>query len=583
MPKMYARNLRRTLALFFAASSVFLIPASHAQTTQTQDTTEQRRRAQQEAQERLQQQQAPHINLQGGQPAAPGQLLPQEAQCFKINRIQLEVPAQLPASAHRLGASALPQDPFRFAQDYLDRYAGQCIGRNGLDTLLKNLTARLLEKGYTTTRIGIPEQELATGVLRISLVPGTIRSIRFAAGSASGSWKSAFPARPGDLLNLRDIEQGLEQMKRVPSQDADMQIEPGALPGESDVVINLKRSKPWRVAASLDDSGAKGTGKLQAGLNLSLDNPFGINDLFSAGINGDADNNNASRGTQGGNLYYSAPYGNWLFTLSASTYQYHQRIAGVSQTFVSSGRSHNLDLKAAWLFHRDQSSKTSLQFRTAKRWSHSYVDDTEINVQHRVNTLAEIALLHKRNIGEAQLDASAAWRMGVPWFGAQPDLAGRQASDPTWFYTMQVLDATLSDPFKVAGHPAKYTGTLHAQATRSPLFASDYFSIGNRWTVRGFDGENTLSAEQGWFLRNEIETPIAASAHSAFIGLDLGKVYGNNVQNLLGNKLAGTVLGLRGSITQGFSYEAFAGWVLYKPRGFTTSGTALGFSMNYQF
>ncbi|WP_196302056.1 POTRA domain-containing protein, partial [Ralstonia solanacearum] len=34
-----------------------------------------------------------------------------------------------------------------------------------------------------------------------------------------------------DLLNLRDLEQGLEQMKRVASQDVDMQIVPTDVPG----------------------------------------------------------------------------------------------------------------------------------------------------------------------------------------------------------------------------------------------------------------------------------------------------------------------------------------------------------------
>ncbi|WP_196304116.1 POTRA domain-containing protein, partial [Ralstonia solanacearum] len=49
--------------------------------------------------------------------------------------------------------------------------------------------------------------------------------------------------------NLRDLEQGLEQMKRVASQDVDMQIVPTDVPGVSDVVISVKRAKPWTVVA----------------------------------------------------------------------------------------------------------------------------------------------------------------------------------------------------------------------------------------------------------------------------------------------------------------------------------------------
>jgi hemolysin activation/secretion protein len=504
--------------------------------------------------------------------------------CFPIDHFQLEVPAQLPEATRAAGASTLPQDKFRFAQDELETNTGKCIGRDDLNDILKKLTAKILDRGYTTTRLGIPEQNLASGTLKLTLVPGMIRAIRFEPDETAVSWKTAFPARSGDLLNLRDLEQGLEQIKRVPSQDADMQILPGEKPGESDIIINHKQNnKTWKVTASLDDSGSNGTGKYQSSLNLSVDNLTGINDLFNMGINNDAGNKGGNRGTRGNNAYYSLPFGNWTYTLSGSNYQYHQKIAGTYQTFVSSGESNNLELKMSYLLHRDQTSKTTLQARTAKRWNSSFVDDTEIAVQRRNNTLAELSLSHKHNIGDSQLEITFAQRQGVHWFGAQADLANRLESDPTYFYELSVLDINLGIPFKVAGRPLKYTGTLHAQTTQSSVFASEYISIGNRWTVRGFDGETSLAAERGWYIRNEYETPVAESNQSIYIGLDMGMVYGTNVENLVGDHLVGAALGLRGSLLKGLYYDVFSGWPIYKPQHYTTGEPAAGFSLNYQF
>jgi hemolysin activation/secretion protein len=51
-------------------------------------------------------------------------------------------------------------------------------------------------------------------------------------------------------------------MKRVSSQDVDMKIEPTSSHGESDVVIEVKRAKPWSLVASVDNSGTRATGKL---------------------------------------------------------------------------------------------------------------------------------------------------------------------------------------------------------------------------------------------------------------------------------------------------------------------------------
>jgi hemolysin activation/secretion protein len=564
--------------------AIALLATSHSfAAIETADSEELRNRARQEALERERLLKQPSVNLQGVIEKPETLRLPVEALCFKIHNFVLEVPEQVSAEAKRYGASTLRGDRFRFAKDFLDQYAGQCIGREGINIIVKGLTAEILERGYSTTRLGILEQDMSGGTLILSLIPGLIHEIRFKEADTSGTWKNAFPTSAGQLLNLRDIEQGLEQMKRVPSQEVDMQIIPAAKLGESDVVITVKRGKPWKVTATLDDAGAKGTGKLQAGINFAYDNLFSINDLFNIGISNDADNDYDQRGTQGKNIYYSAPYGNWTHTLSANDSEYHQRIAGLYQTFVSSGKSRNLEYKAAYMFHRNQRSKSSVQFRTGKRWGQSYIDDTEILVQRRDTTYAEIALQHKRNIAQAQLDISIAERRGVPWFGAQDDLSGVSAGTATFFYRMEILDATLSIPFEILKQPLKYTATLHGQTSNSNLYSSEWMAIGNRWSVRGFDGEYSLSAEKGWYLRNELETAIPGTNQSAYIGLDVGRVMGANVVNLPGDELAGTVIGMRGYIFKGAYYDVFVGWSLYKPEKFYSNQPTAGFSLNYQF
>ena len=555
---------------------------------QTPSSEEQRRRSQSELQERQRQLQAPNVSLEdkAAAEALDGLSLPSETPCFSIHQFVLEVPPQLSPAIRAAGASDLPFDHFRFAQDYLWKYDGACIGKSGLNLIVKRLTNQILERGYSTTRIGIPGQDIAGGVLKLVLVPGVIRTIRFSDPSLYGTWRSAFPTGPGKLLNLRDLEQGLEQMKRIPSQDVDMQIVPGEVPGESDVVIEVKRSKPWKFTGTLDDSGAKGTGKLQAGLNFALDNPLGLNDMFNIGLSTDADRKAGQRGTSGNNVYYAIPAGYWNFAVSGSTYDYHQEVAGANQTFVSSGKSRNLELKVTQLFQRDQAQKNSWQFRVGKRWNHAYVEDTEIAVQERNTTFAELAWVHTHYIGSAQLDFTFANKWGVNWFNGQTyakNLLGQEdPSTNNLHYTLQTVDATLSVPFHIASQPLTYIGTFRGQATRSPLYLADQLSFGNRYTVRGFDGELTLAGERGFYVRNELNLPIASSGQSAYLGLDYGQVYGPSVANLLGNKLAGATVGLRGGLF-GLSYDLFSSWALVKPQGFNTATPAVGFSLAYQY
>jgi hemolysin activation/secretion protein len=555
---------------------------------QTPASEEQRRRSQSELQERQRQLQAPNVSLEdrAAAEALDGLSLPAESPCFPIHQFVLDVPSQLPPAIRTAGASDLPFDHFRFAQDYLRQYDKACIGKAGLDLIVKRLTNLMLKRGYSTTRIGIPEQDLSSGVLKLVLVPGVIRAIRFADPSLYGTWRNAFPTGPGNLLNLRDLEQGLEQMKRIPSQDVSMEIVPGEVPGESDVVITVKRSKPWKLTGTLDDTGAKGTGKLQAGLNLAVDNPLGLNDLFNIGVSTDADRKAGQRGSSGNNVYYAVPAGYWNFALSASSYDYHQEVAQASQTFVSSGKSRNLEFRIAQLFQRDQSQKNSWQFRVGKRWNHAYVADTEIAVQERNTTFAELAWVHTHYFGSAQLDLTVANKWGVNWFNGQTyaknELGRENPSTNNLHYSLQTVDATLSVPFQIASQPLTYIGSFRGQTTRSPLYLADQFSIGSRYTVRGFDGELTLAAERGFYLRNELNLPLAGSGQSAYVGLDYGQVYGPSVADLLGNKLAGATLGLRGGLF-GLTYDVFSSWSLLKPQGFKTATPAVGFSLAYQY
>jgi hemolysin activation/secretion protein len=564
---------------------LLLLIVSHtglAQTLQTGDSEEQRRRARAEATERERQLNAPKVDLQEAVDASDSLSLPTQLPCFTIDSFVLRVPEQLSAIAQAAGASSLPQDPFRFAQQYLEQYAGACIGRDGLNLIVKRLTALILAKGYSTTRLGIPAQDLSSRKLELTLVPGLIRSIGFSSEADSANWKNAFPTGPGRLLNLRDLEQGLEQMKRVPTQDVAMEIVPGELPGESDVVINVKRMTPWKLTLALDDSGAKGTGKLQSSANFAWDNALGLNDLFNVGVNTDADRRGSQRGTTGGNVYYSIPYGYWTFSAAASSFSYHQQIAGLYQTFVSSGKSRNLEFTVQHLFYRDQFEKHSVQFKVGKRWSRSYIDDTELEVQRRNTTFAELAWVHTRYIGNAQFNLVLANRWGVSWFNGQPDLEPRLSDAPTHRYTLQTVDASLYAPFKLGGQPFAYIGALRGQNTHSTLFLSDQFSIGNRYTVRGFDGEQTLAAERGVYLRNEIEMPLGGSRQALYAGLDAGRIFGPGAQYLLGTTMVGAAIGLRGN-ANGVRYDVFAGWALVKPDGLKTATPSAGFSISYQY
>ena len=76
----------------------------------------------------------------------------------------------------------------------------------------------LMARGFSTSRIVVPEQNLSSGELRFVLQIGYINAVRFAEGSDALYWKNLFPCHERDILNVPDIEQGIEEAKLFPSQ-----------------------------------------------------------------------------------------------------------------------------------------------------------------------------------------------------------------------------------------------------------------------------------------------------------------------------------------------------------------------------
>ncbi|KVX89486.1 hypothetical protein WL09_11885 [Burkholderia ubonensis] len=511
--------------------------------------------------------------------------LPVETPCFRIDRFTLDVPDSLPDGVKAKGASALPMDRFAFAREWLEHYTGQCVGKQGLDVLVKALSQDILSRGYITTRVLLPEQDLSSGALKVSLIPGVIRRVHFADEKLRGTWKTAFPTRDGELLNLRDLEQGLEQMKRVSSQDVSMQIVPGDVPGESDVLLDVKRGKPWTVVASIDNSGTRATGKLQGNISLGIDNPLGLNDVFNVGASQDLEFGDKRLGSHGWNAFYSIPWGYWTATLSAYTNTYYQQIAGVNQTFVASGNSKTIDFKLARVLARSQNDVFGGYVRLSRRFGQSFIEDTEISQQRRNNTLIELGLTDRHYFGGAQFDGSLAYRQGIGGFGAQDDVLAA-GGGPTYRYKMAVVDANLSVPFAIAQQPFRYVTTFHGQYTGNTLYYIDDLTIGSRYTVRGFDGETMLAAARGFYWRNELQMPIGQTGQALYAGLDYGHVWGPQPVALVGTQLAGAVIGIKGSIGTrlgAYGYDLFAGTPVYKPSGFPTARVTVGFQLTGQF
>lgn len=507
---------------------------------------------------------APNHLHQG--PATPGSLarLPHESPCFVVSTIRF-------TGAHAKRLAWLSHD--------LKPVLQQCVGVKGLARIANVLDARLLVGGYTTSRVSFPPQNLRHGVLTIHLDVGVVAAVHMVNRHGKpdtrwGTWRNAFPISAGDTLNIRALEQGVEQMDRLPSQAVHIEIVPGPAPDTS--VILIQRHEAPLIdrlhgALTVDDFGTEALGRPELSTALSIDNPLGLNDILSFTGNTNLEDPGPTHRSQSGGVSYSIPWGYALLTLSAQSLRFAQVVQGTSVQFLSSGEVHTQQARLDLIVWRSAATKIGVFTALQARQARNYLDHIELVVQ-RLHTISLDTGLTFTTVlsGGGELAGEADYRQGLACCGAQPDLPTAATGGLT--VRPQITSASLSwiVPFAFAGAPWQYGLSAFGQITPDTLVTEDQFLIGDHGTVRGFDGNSVLEAENGYVLRNDLSRAVSLLPGwhtAAYVGLDFGRVWGPSAPNLGSTDLAGTVLGLEAQRGD-FQGNLALATPLYHPRGF---------------
>ena len=516
----------RLLLCTFLLTCMGLNSASAAPTPGDQDLIRDRQnRLLEEQQRRLQELQ--DLPGKADKPQAPA--TPADTRCFPIKTIELK------------GADSLPA-PDR--ERLLKPYIGQCLGVSQLNDLLKTITDYYLGKGRVTSRAYLPQQDLSTGHLQVLVVEGKLEALRSAEGSTvtDRELAMAFPGKVGEALNLREIEQLVDQLNRLPSKQAQMELTPGKQIGGSDVVVKNTAQKPWRASLSRNNDGQKSTGEQQWGAGLEWDSPLGLGDqlMLRGGHDAISDHQKTSKNTM---LYYNLPWGWWNFSYTYSESDY--RTYGVTDgfKFKQDGDNQNHQLRAERVIHRDDVSKTSVNVGLAHLRTNNYILDARTEASSNRLSELQLGVNHGRRIGSAFVNLDLGMQSGIGLLDAQSqderDPAGRR--QPNARYRKYTATVSYLQPFSLWGESFSFSSLATGQRSEDPLFSPQRMSLGGSASVRGFK-DQLLTGDSGGYWRNEVRwaRPVtldwmrpAFAEYGASVGYDQGVIrndrYNDNV------------------------------------------------------
>jgi len=508
----------------------------------------------------------------------PNQLQPSEKTIFR-QPVLGEVPCFNVKNITLIGTDA---DQFHGLTQNLDGFTNACLGIKSLEALQANLNGRLLTAGYVTSRVTLPDQQLSQNTLVLQLHTGRVSDISLQ-DIQPLDWftlpwatlRNAVPIAKNDILNIRDLDQGLEQLKRLSSQEISIAIEPAEVEDASNIIIKRQQSRRLHGQLSTDNAGSASLGREQVQLGVTLDAPLGFSDQLSFYASSNTANTAVDHRNQSASVYYSIPFGYHTFSTSFGYSRFGQLVQGTTVQFLSHGLSQNAQAKWHTTVMRDATSKLGVFGAVSTRRARSYIDDVELLTQHRRTSAAELGLTYAKKWQTASLNAELVYSRGLDWFQAESRFADDTASEqPTTRPNIWHGSAELNLPLPMWNNALTYNTRLQWQTTPKLALSIDQFSIGSRYSVRGFDGDIILQGESGYSLRNEISLRGIALLDnkvylSPYIALDVGHIWGPSVMGSPYTTLAGSALGLRAQ-NQYLSADFALSTPLYKPEGFTT-------------
>ncbi|MFC3393742.1 ShlB/FhaC/HecB family hemolysin secretion/activation protein [Brenneria rubrifaciens] len=442
-----------------------------------------------------------------------------EGPCFPIQNVAFS------------GAEHLPVKDRAAIQQ---RFQHRCLDLTAINHAVRETTNHYFAHGYITSQAYLQEQDLSGGTLTISVSEGTLEAIELE-GETPLAIKMAFPGLIGRILNLRDLEQGMEQLNRLPSRQITIDIQPGKQAGSSVAVLKRSsRTLPIELYIGADNSGQQSTGREQLSARLALDNPLRLADRWWLTASRDSafSHRYGSRALSGGT---AVPYGYWTLSYQYAWNAFFQPTPIGDKQYRYAGQSNTHRLNVSRTLYRDGKQKLALDTALSRRRTENRVAGQRLDVNSPTLSGASVGLSYSTTLAGGYATLNPTLSHGLSAWGAT-DEADEASGLPRSKYRKFGLSSSYFYPLT----PSLYFLTsVYGQTSPDNLYPSERLSLGGEYSVRGFK-EQTLTGNRGFYWRNELNWQFAtlpllgnltltAALDSGWVAGKTGKVDGGDM------------------------------------------------------
>lgn len=188
----------------------------------------------------------------------------------------------MPVTSIRVvGNAILPEPEIR---DVIARYASRELSDVDMEALRGELTELYVARGFITSGAVLPDQDFADGVLVVQLIEGRIRNVDVA---GTERLRPRHVARqlvpdPGDPVEVRSLEARLQRLQADPwIRSVHAELRPGAQLGESDLLVRVEERRPYRLQLGGSNHRSPSIREWNGSAASDFANALGIGDVVS--------------------------------------------------------------------------------------------------------------------------------------------------------------------------------------------------------------------------------------------------------------------------------------------------------------
>ncbi len=418
-------------------------------------------------------------------------------------------------------------------------YINKAITLQQLDELIVEISQWYFDRGFNTMRAGFSEESFSEkGVLKVYVVEGKVGRVLIEEnGKPRKRFNTVAPFKNDALFCLRDYEQAIDMIQRLPLLSAQLDIVPLEEDGKSDVVIKVDKQKPIHFSAGYDNEGSPTYGQRSYNVGVTFDDLAGLYDMLHIGYH---TNEHLYKGrySKTFSALYSVPCGNHLWSVSYSDSRFLTTTQGQVQAIKFEGGTQSLSLDWDYVLQRSRTSKTQIGLELNHKRVRNEIQGMRQITGCRNLTTLQVKLSHMTQLFRGWMTATVRFIRGL-----RCNSLGSATNILTTFHKF-AGDISFIEP--LGNTPFQWRLQASGQYSKDRLYGSEQLSIGGNSSVRGFV-ESLYSGECGGYVRNELcyrFQPFKLGSNELFAGYDVGRIFRNHTTRNVGT-LSGFACGWR--------------------------------------